>query len=190
MKVIILMTTNKFCFSSVGNSELLHDVSRQPRIENWDEYFLAIAFLVARKSKDPSTKTGCVTQRDNRILTTGYNGFSMGCPDGEELYADRDYKYLNIAHADRNAVFAAAYQGVSLKGATMYITGPPCTNCSQAIIQAGITRVVWPEANKFESDLETGNRWEGDATGSSSQSMKNLRAAGVAYERWSAHETT
>ncbi|KKN88883.1 hypothetical protein LCGC14_0244900 [marine sediment metagenome] len=173
-----------FRFSSVSKEDLLHDVSRQDYIDNWDEYFLAIAFLVARKSKDPSTKTGCVVQRDKRILTTGYNGFPMGAPDDEALYADREYKYANIAHCDRNAVFAAAFQGVALKGATMYLTGPPCTNCTQAIIQAGITRVVWPTLNKFECDPETGKRWEGDATGTDPQALINLANAGIEYERW------
>ena len=173
-----------FCFSKLPKEALLDDVSRQPRIDDWDEYFLAIAFLVARKSKDPSTKTGCVVQKDKRILTTGYNGFPRGCPDDDELYADRDYKYPNVVHCDRNAVFAASYQGVSLQGATMYLTGPPCTNCVQAIIQSGIVRVVWPAANKFECDPETGKRWEGDATGAEPQALANLEAADIAYERW------
>lgn len=175
--------TIDFRFSDVPKERLLDDVSRQPRIEDWDEYFLAIAFLVARKSKDPSTKTGCVLQRDKRILTTGYNGFPMGCPDDPELYEDRDYKYPNVAHCDRNAVFAAAFQGVSTQGSTMYLTGPPCTNCTQAIIQAGIARVVWPAANKFECDPETGKRWEGDATGVEPQALSNLEAAGIKYDR-------
>jgi len=179
-----ILKNKEFKFSSITKEDLLLDVSKQNRIEDWDEYFLSIAFVVARKSKDPSTKIGCVVQRDNRILTTGYNGFSIGCPDEKELYDDRDYKYLNIVHADRNAIFAAAYQGVSLRGATMYITGPPCTNCSQAIIQAGIVRVVWPYLNKFEHDLDTKERWDGDATGENSQSLINLKYAGVLYERW------
>jgi dCMP deaminase len=172
-----------FQFSGVPKEDLLHDVSRQPRIEDWDEYFLAIAFLVARKSKDPSTKTGCVVQRERRILATGYNGFPRGCPDDCALYADRKYKYKNIAHCEANAVFAAAFQGVALFGATMYSTSPPCTECSQAIINAGIIRSVWPAANKFECDAETGKRWDGDATGDA-QALVNLKNAGVLYERF------
>jgi dCMP deaminase len=173
-----------FKFSDVPKEDLLHDPSRQDYIDDWDEYFLAIAFLVARKSKDPSTKTGCVVQRDKRILTTGYNGFPMGTPDDDHLYADREYKYANIAHCDTNAILSAAFQGVTTKGATMYLTGPPCTKCTQAIIQGGIVRVVWPALNKFECDPETGKRWEGDATGTDAQSLINLSNAGVAYERF------
>jgi dCMP deaminase len=173
--------SDDFQFSRVPRGELLHDVSRQPRIEDWDEYFLAIAFLVARKSKDPSTKTGCVVQRNRRILATGYNGFPQGCPDDEALYVDRTYKYKNIAHCEANAVFAAAFQGVALQEATMYSTSPPCTACSQAIINAGIIRAVWPAANKFDCDSETGKRWEGDATGNP-QALANLKHAGVHYD--------
>jgi dCMP deaminase len=172
-----------FLFSQVTNEQLLYDVSYCERIDNWDQFFLSIAFLSARRSKDPSTKTGCCVTRDRHILTTGYNGFARGCPDDPELYADREYKYANIVHCDHNAVLQAAYDGISLKGATMYLTAPPCTSCSLGIIQSGIIEVVWPADNKFECDPETGKRWDGDATGDA-QALKNLAAAGVAASRW------
>ena len=81
-------------FSTIAASELLKDVSCLDRIEDWDHFFLSMAFLCARKSKDPSTKTGCVLVRDRRILSTGYNGFPCGCLDAPELYDEREYKYM------------------------------------------------------------------------------------------------
>jgi dCMP deaminase len=173
-------------FSGVDASELIKDVSKLERIEDWDQYFLSMTFLAARRSKDPSTKTGCVVVRDRQVLTTGYNGFPRGCDDSPELYADRDLKYRRVVHCDTNAIISAAREGIKLLGATMYLTGPPCTRCTTNIINAGIIEVVWPKVNKFESDPETGARWEGDALDSAdqeSESLLLLRQAGVAYRR-------
>lgn len=169
-----------FEFSDVKSEQLLHDVSRQDRITSWDHYFLAMAFLAARKSKDPSTKTGCVIMRDRQILTTGYNSFARGCDDSPHLYEDKAYKYANIVHCDHNAVLQGSRVGVSLLGATMYLTGPPCSSCTQSIINAGIIEVVWPVKNKFECTAETKATWEKDLI----QAQKNLDQAGVVWSRW------
>lgn len=127
----------------------------------WHLRFLEMARLIATWSKDPSTQTGCVVVDANRnIVSTGYNGFPRGVRDLSERYDDRPTKYRFVAHCDSNAVFSAANRGVSLRGATMYLTGPPCCECMKAIIQAGITVVVWPWDNPFEIDgSPTQERW-------------------------------
>ena len=51
---------------------------------SWDEYFLGVAMLAARRSKDPSTQVGaCIVSPDNIIISTGYNGMPKGCSDDQ-----------------------------------------------------------------------------------------------------------
>jgi dCMP deaminase len=137
-------------FSDLAAEELLKDVSKVDRIEDWDQFFISLCFLAARKSKDPSTKTGCVLVRDRRVLAIGYNGFPIGVKDSPKLYADREYKYKTVVHCDLNSIYSCAREGIATKGATMYLTGPPCVECTKGIINSGIIEVVWPVLNKFE----------------------------------------
>ena len=151
-------------------------------IGSWDELFLGICELVARKSKDPSTQTGCVVvDRDLRIRSTGFNGFPRGVPDDPAWYADRDKKLALIAHCDANAVYSAARTGTSLSGCTMYLTAPPCSECCKAITQAGIVEVVYPLDNQFDRDPARRARW--------AESFENARilldGAGVKVRKWS-----
>lgn len=113
-------------------------------IRKWDLRFLQMAEMVSTWSKDPSTKCGAVIVRPDRtIVSTGYNGFPMGCSDEEWLYEDRELKYSRVVHAEMNAVLSAREP---LHGYTLYSYpkgfGPSCDRCSAHIIQAGITRVV------------------------------------------------
>lgn len=109
----------------------------------WDKYFLRIVEAVGQKSKDPSTKVGCViVGEDNQILSTGFNGFPRGVKDRDLRYFNREIKYKYIEHADRNAIYNAARTGIVLKDATMYLPWDPCHACTRAIIQSGIIRVV------------------------------------------------
>ena len=113
---------------------------------SWDEYFMGIALLSAQRSKDPNTQVGaCIVNNDNKILSVGYNGFPLGCSDEEfpwertgELY---DAKYAYVCHAELNAILNHA--GGSLKGSKIYVALFPCNECAKAIIQAGITEVVY-----------------------------------------------
>lgn len=130
------------------------------RALKWDTRFLDVCRLVSTWSKDPSTKTGCVIVDENRaIVSTGYNGFARGVVDHPERYSDRSTKYRYVVHCDTNAIYSAARRGVSLKGCTMYLTGPPCNECMKGIIQSGITKVVWPADNPFERDPLVQERW-------------------------------
>ena len=108
----------------------------------WDCYFLKIAKVVSIKSKDPSTKHGCViVGPSHEIRTTGYNGFPRGIKD-DYRYNDRQIKYMYAEHSERNAIYNAAKHGISLEGCTLYVTGTPCHDCCRGIIQSGIVRVV------------------------------------------------
>lgn len=126
----------------------------------WHRRFLDVCYLVASWSKDRSTKTGCVIVRDRKILASGYNGFTPGVDDENDEFHQRPTKYLYIEHCDRNAIYQASLHGISLVGATMYLTGVPCHDCARGIVQSGIVRVVWPEDNPFEKDPEVIARWK------------------------------
>ena len=111
---------------------------------SWDEYFMGVALLAARRSKDPNTQVGaCIVDANNVILTTGYNGFPIGCSD-DEFPWDREgevTKYPYVVHAELNAILNAS--GKSLKGARIYVALFPCNECAKAIIQSGIKEVVY-----------------------------------------------
>ncbi len=136
---------------------------------NWDEYFMGVALLAAQRSKDPSTQVGaCIVDENNRILSTGYNGFPQGCSD-DEFPWNRDEnagetKYPFVVHAELNAVLNA--QGKSLIGSKLYVALFPCNECAKAIIQSGIREVVYL-SNKY------------DGAPNVEQSKRMLRAAGV-----------
>src|SRR3546814_6598168 len=67
---------------------------------NWDQYFIKMAELAATKSKDPSTKVGCViVGPDNAVRMTGYNGPPRGVLDLPERF-ERPAKYLFTSHAE------------------------------------------------------------------------------------------
>jgi len=124
-------------------------------MDTWDSYFLKIAKVVSTKSKDPSTKHGCViVGPTHEIRTTGYNGFPRGMVD-DERYNNREVKYMFVEHAERNAIYNASRYGISLDGCTLYVTGTPCNDCCRGIIQSGIVRVVM-----LEDSEEFFKRWK------------------------------
>ena len=129
----------------------------------WDKRFLEMAKLVASWSKDPSTQVGAIAVRNRNVIAQGYNGFPRGVDDNEIYYANRAIKYKRIVHAEMNAIYNAAENGVSLKDSTIYVIGLPiCHDCAKGLIQAGISRVVTPQQ-------EIPENWKDSV--SSSQSM-------------------
>lgn len=107
----------------------------------WVDRFMRLADQVSTWSKDPSTQVGAViTDRHNRVLGLGFNGFPRGVLDDPMLLGDRAEKHLRVLHAEENAVLNAT--GRDLKNAVIYCTHPPCAHCSAIIIQSGITSVV------------------------------------------------
>lgn len=115
----------------------------------FDELFMRMVYLTATKSKDPSSKIGSVIVKDNRVISTGYNGFPIGVNDSNDRYTNRDTKYKFVVHAEHNSILTAARFGISTLGSTLYTNGLPCNNCMKSIIQSGIQEIVihslWPE---------------------------------------------
>ena len=114
---------------------------------SWDEYFMGVAMLAARRSKDPSTQVGCcIVSQDNIIISTGYNGMPKGCSDDEFPWArsgasEDQTKYPYVVHAELNAILNA--NGRDLRGSRIYVALFPCNECAKAIIQSGIKEVVY-----------------------------------------------
>ena len=120
----------------------------------WHKRFLEIAEFISTWSKDPSTKVGAViADIDNRIVSTGYNGFPKNVKDTKARYTNRDVKYKIILHAEENAI---AYAKRDLTDCTLYISGlPPCAHCASLIIQSGIKKVVVPKQEIPERWVES-----------------------------------
>src|SRR6476659_4966043 len=119
---------------------------------DWDTWFLDLAHMVAQKSKDPSTKVGCVIVRpDKTIASVGFNGFPRDIEDTTERLNDRPTKYALTFHAEMNAILAAREP---LKGYKLYTTLLTCDRCFLHIIQAGIKHIVYPTPS---AELEA--RW-------------------------------
>jgi len=122
------------------------DVMKREDYISWDEYFMGVALLAAMRSKDPNTQVGaCIVDGENRILSTGYNGFPSGCSDDEYPW-DREgefgcTKYPFVVHAELNAILNA--RGKNLTGAKIYVALFPCNECAKAIIQSGIKEIVY-----------------------------------------------
>ncbi|MBQ9069945.1 MAG: dCMP deaminase family protein [Clostridia bacterium] len=126
---------------------------------SWDEYFMGVALLAAERSKDPSTQVGaCIVDESNRILSTGYNGFPKGCSDDEFPWnrnADEgETKYPFVVHAELNAILNN--RGKSLAGSKIYVALFPCHECAKAIIQAGISEVIYL-SDKYKDTVSDAN---------------------------------
>jgi dCMP deaminase len=101
---------------------------------------MELAEHVAQWSKDPSTKVGCViVDKQNRVVSLGFNGFPRGIKDSTLRYMDKETKYLFVAHAERNALDNAP---LSVEGCTLYSPLLPCNECAKSIIQKGIKKVI------------------------------------------------
>ena len=139
---------------------------------SWDEYFMGVALLSSKRSKDPNTKVGaCIVNNEHRIVGIGYNGFPVGCDDDKFPWGrDGDFldtKYPYVVHAEPNAILNA---NSKTQGCTLYVSLFPCNECAKLIIQSGIKEIVYMDDkyNGTESDIA---------------SKKMLDAAGVKYRK-------
>ena len=140
--------------------------------DKWHSRYIDIAKVVSHWSKDPSTCVGAVAVGSKgQVLSQGYNGFPRKINDGPERLQDRETKYQYIVHAEMNCIYNATYNGVSLDGATLYVSGlPVCQECAKGVIQVGIKHVVmW--------DRDYPEKWKE----SFYNSKELFREAGVKY---------
>lgn len=126
-------------------------------ILSWDEYFMGIALLSSKRSKDPNTKVGaCIVDEEKKVVSIGYNGMPKGL-DEDKLSWNKneglDSKYLYVCHAEFNAILNIRI-GSSLKGCTLYVTLFPCNECAKAIVQVGIKKIVYL-SDKYHDQVNT-----------------------------------
>lgn len=126
------------------------------RPSKWDIRYMEQAKQMAKWSKDRSTLTCAIIVKENRIVSTGINGFPNNVNDNIDERHERPAKYLWTEHAERNAIYSAAKFGIATGGCTMYVMWFPCAPCARAIIQSGIKRLVC-----FKPD-KTDKKWGDD----------------------------
>lgn len=120
---------------------------------DWDSYFMKIAAAVSERSTCDRALVGCVLVLDKRILTTGFNGSPAGlehCDEAGHLMVDGHC--VRTIHAETNAIIQAALHGISTRGAMCYVTHLPCINCTKALINAGVNRIVYGEAYRKDQN--------------------------------------
>jgi dCMP deaminase len=134
-------------------------------MKNEHQFFIDIANKVAEQSTCCRLKVGCVLVREGRIISIGYNGVPKGMKHCEDKFPEefrKDYEHFRNVHhewsnthelhAEANAILFAAKEGISTKGATLYITFSPCINCAKIIASAGIKKVIYNEKYDRSSD--------------------------------------
>ncbi len=122
---------------------------------SWDEFFMGVALLASMRSKDPNTQVGaCIVDQNHVILSTGYNGFPKGCSDDDFPWerTGEDTKYTYVVHAELNAILNSG--GKDLRHAILYVSLFPCNECAKAIIQSGISEVVYL-SDKYDKEPST-----------------------------------
>ena len=115
---------------------------------NWNEYFMSLALLISSRSPSMKLKVGAVIVKDNRVISSGYNGYPSGC---KHISIHRDNHEINTIHAEQNAISDAARRGVAVQNSTIYITHYPCINCCKYIISSGINNIVY--LDDYKNDI-------------------------------------
>lgn len=109
---------------------------------SWDEMYMSMCYLVASRSRDKSSHSGCViVAPDCTVRSVGYNGFPRGIEETPERQ-ERPLKYQYFEHAERNAIYNAGRNGVPVLGCKLYINWLPCSDCMRAVIQSGISELI------------------------------------------------
>ena len=131
---------------------------------SWEDYFMDIALLVAKRSTCLRRAVGALIVKDKRILSTGYNGAPSGIRHCGEVGCLREklkiasgerHELCRGIHAEQNAIIQAAYHGVSIQGASLFCTNLPCSICTKMIINAGIKKIFYQAgyADELSKDL-------------------------------------
>jgi dCMP deaminase len=154
--------------------EFFKERKRGYKMNQWIKRYFNIAKETASWSKDPSRQIGAVIIGDKgQIKSQGYNGFPRGVKDTMERYNDRPTKYKYVCHAEANAVYNALHNGTSVLGDTIYVTGlPVCHECAKAVIQVGISKVV------YDTPIKSDAKW----SESCALALEMFDEAGVEHE--------
>lgn len=161
-------------------------MSKRSDYISWDEYFMGVALLAGKRSKDPSTQVGaCIANQENKIMSVGYNGMPRGCSDDLFPWAREgnplETKYLYVCHAELNAILN--HSGISLQGCKIYVSLFPCNECCKAIIQSGISEVIYLSDKYKDSDNVKASKRMFDAAKVRYHALKTeLSSLSISYE--------
>jgi len=134
-----------------GRSKKSIKIKKTMKRPSWDEYFIDIARLVAKRSTCLRRKVGAVLVKDKRILATGYNGAPAGIIHCEVsgclrqklgISSGQRHELCRGLHAEQNVLLQAALHGISVKDSRLYVTVTPCIICAKMIINAGVREIV------------------------------------------------
>ncbi|KAI3737422.1 hypothetical protein L2E82_27424 [Cichorium intybus] len=151
--------TSELVLQSNSSPNDPYDRSKRNGYLSWDDYFMAVAFLSAERSKDPYRQVGaCLVSQDGIILGIGYNGFPRGCSDDKLPWSKKskngdplETKYPYVCHAEVNCILNTNH--ASAAGQKLYVTMFPCNECAKVIIQSGVSEVIY----FVEKSLENGD---------------------------------
>jgi dCMP deaminase len=161
-----------------NNLKIPHSFFRIMEIPSWDSYFMAMVYLVASRSKDKRAHIGAVIIGPQKeIRSTGYNGFVRRLDDTVSERYEKPEKFFWFEHAERNAVYNASRNGVTLEDCTMYTNGIPCADCARGIIQSGIKEVVVDK----EWDDDNSEKWRQSAQ----RSLDMFSETGIRVRKYS-----
>ena len=118
----------------------------------FDGLYMGIAELNAKQSHCNRTKTGALIVYNDRLVSAGWNGTPPG--DDNKCQDENNVTKPEVVHAEMNAILKAARDGVSVNGATMYVTLSPCSRCARAMIVSGIKRVVYRDAYRDSEGVD------------------------------------
>ena len=110
-----------------------------------ERIFYVCSYFSIIQSPSPKLKVGSVIVKDNRVISSGYNGYHSGAPHQS---INRDGHEINTIHSEQNSISDSAKRGVSIDKGTIYITHFPCINCCKYIISSGIQTVFYLENYK------------------------------------------
>lgn len=121
---------------------------------SWDEYFLELAGIVAKRSTCLRRRVGAILVKDKRILATGYNGapsnvkhcLDIGCiRESKKIPSGERHELCRGIHAEQNLIIQAAYHGIPIANSILYCTNFPCSICAKMLINAGIKKLIYME---------------------------------------------
>ena len=113
---------------------------------SWDEYFMSICDVISTRATCDRRKVGCVIVKNNRVISTGYNGALAGTPSCDDAgHLMENGHCIRVNHSELNAILYAARYGVALDGATIFINTYCCWECFKAIASVGIKRIVYKD---------------------------------------------
>ncbi|KAK1121752.1 hypothetical protein K0M31_010063 [Melipona bicolor] len=170
------MASNEIAEKANSESYITEQTGKRENYLDWDNYFMAMAFLSAKRSKDPVTQVGaCIVNEEKQIVSVGYNGMPTGCNDdifpwSKDSVDPLERKTFYVCHAEVNAILNR--NCYSLKKCIMYVSLFPCNECAKVIIQSGIKSIKYV-SDKYAEKKKT-------------QAAKRMfDAAGVTYSKYS-----